>query len=289
VTGQINWFDNRTDYERYVQQDFDQRRMHELEISKLKGWKGYCVYCHKHTEFKVSVGLYLGRNVHLREGLVCKKCGLCNRLRLLYKAVEDSCSGLPGLRHKKIYVAERLSNFYLRLAKRAPNLAGSEYLDPALKSGEARLIGNANVIHQDLCNTSFQDNSFDLVVHTDILEHVAYYRKALSESFRIIVPDGSTIFTMPFLHDRYEHVIRATISENGVITHHLPAGYHGNPLDPAGSLVYQIFGWQLLDDLRAAGFRKALIGVLTDLQLGFTSSNSPGYEYMEPVVFMATK
>ena len=289
MTRQINWFDNRTDYEQYVRQDFSQRRMHELEISKLKAWKGYCVYCHQHTKFKVSVGLYLGKNVHLREGLACKKCGLSNRLRLLYKAIEDYCGGTSGMSQKGIFLAERITLFYQRLAERVPNLTGSEYLNPALKSGEARLIGNVNVMHQDLHNTSFKDDSFDLVVHSDVLEHVADYRKALSESFRIISPGGATIFTMPFLHDRYEHEIRATLSVNGVITHHLPAAYHGNPLDPAGSFVYQTFGWQLLDDLRAAGFGKALIGVLTDIQLGFTSSNSPGYEYMEPVVFLATR
>ena len=289
MTSQINWFDNKTDYERYVRQDFSQRRMHELEISKLKVWKGYCVYCHHKTEFQVSIGLYLGENVHLREGLVCKRCGLSNRLRLLYKAIEDYCGGRSALGSKRIFVAERLSTFYYRLAERVPHLTGSEYLNPALKSGETQLIGDINVTHQDLCNTSFKDNSFDIVVHTDVLEHVADYRRALSESFRIISPGGATIFTTPFLHGRYEHEIRATLSANGVISHHLPAGYHGNPLDPAGSLVYQTFGWQLLDDLRAAGFGKALIGVLTDIQLGFTSSNSPGYEYMEPVVFLATK
>lgn len=289
MISQISWFDNRTDYERYVRQDFEERRTHELEISKLKTWQGYCVYCHHKTKFQISVGLFLGENVHLREGLVCKRCGLRNRQRLLYKAIEDFCGGLHGLRGKKIYVAERLSDFYVRLAERVPNLTGSEYLNPALKSGEVRRIGNLNIMHQDLHNTSFDDNSFDIVVHADVLEHVAGYGKALSESFRIIAPGGATIFTMPFLHDRYEHEIRATLSTNGVITHHLPAGYHGNPLDPAGSLVYQTCGWQLLDNLRAAGFGKALVGVLTDIQLGFTSSNSPGYEYMEPVVFMATK
>ena len=33
---QIMWFDNRADYERYVRQDLNQRRMRELEISKLE-------------------------------------------------------------------------------------------------------------------------------------------------------------------------------------------------------------------------------------------------------------
>ena len=289
MDSQIDWFDNRADYEQYVRHDFSRRRLHELEISKLKVWKGYCVYCHHKTKFQVSIGLYLGENVHLREGLVCKRCGLSNRLRLLYKALEDLSGGPSALGRKRAFVAERLSTFYLRLAERVSDLRGSEYLDLSLESGETRLIHNVNVMHQDLCRMSFDANSFDLVVHTDVLEHVADYRSALSESARIISPGGATIFTVPFLQDRYDHEIRATLLTSGAITHHLPAAYHGNPLDAAGSLVYQTFGWKILDDLKAAGFTKALIGVLTDTTLGFTSSNSPGYEYMEPVVFLATK
>jgi len=36
-----------------------------------------------------------------------------------------------------------------------------------------RTIGGVNVMHQDLCSTSFEDSSFDIVVHADVLEHVA--------------------------------------------------------------------------------------------------------------------
>lgn len=138
-------------------------------------------------------------------------------------------------------------------------------------------------------NISFNSNIFDVVVHTDVLEHVADYREALNETFRITAHGGATIFTVPFLQQNENLEIRARLSESGEIIHHLPPVFHGNPIDPTGSLVYQTFGWSLLNELRAAGFRKALIGVLTDSRLGFTSSNSPGYDYMEPVVFLATK
>ena len=47
--------------------------------------------------------------------------------------------------------------------------------------------------------------------------------------------------------------------------------------------------WQLLDDISEAGFSRALIGVLTGIRLGFTWSNSPGYEHMEPIVFPVIK
>jgi len=64
---------------------------------------------------KASIGLFLGENVNLREGLVCKNCGLSNRLRLLYKAIEEFCDGPSGMSGRKIYVAERLTAFYHRL------------------------------------------------------------------------------------------------------------------------------------------------------------------------------
>jgi hypothetical protein len=64
---------------------------------------------------------------------------------------------------------------------------------------------------------------------------------------------------------------------------------HGNPVDETGSLVFQTFGWQLLDDLREAGFETSRVGFLADGQLGFTSNNSPSGNFMEPLVFAASK
>ena len=42
---------------------------------------------------------------------------------------------------------------------------------------------------------------------------------------------------------------------NGTIEHLAAPSYHGNPMDPNGSLAFFDYGWELLDWVREAGFR----------------------------------
>jgi SAM-dependent methyltransferase len=286
---EIRWFDNREDYAAYVEPTRPARRAQETAIGAQPVWGGYCVFCASPTRFTVSAGAMLGNNVNLREGLVCETCHLGNRLRLIYKAVEDSSGGQAALRAKSVYIAERISLFYERLIGRVGELTGSEYLDPGYEPGSTHLTAGRRVRHEDLCRLSFPSESFDLVLHADVLEHVPDYVSALREMCRVTRRGGAMFFSVPFLHDPYEHEVRATISATGEIVHHLPAAYHGNPLSERGSLAFRTYGWALLDDLKAAGFTSAEAGVLTDLSLGFASSNSPAGDYMEPVIFRARR
>ena len=41
----------------------------------------------------------------------------------------------------------------------------------------------------------------------------------------------------------------------GGIEHFAEPSYHGNPIDPQGSLAFFDYGWELLDWVREAGFR----------------------------------
>jgi hypothetical protein len=63
------------------------------------------------------------------------------------------------------------------------------------------------------------------------------------------------ISTHPFTW-RFEHRTKAFLS-NGGIVHVEEPEYHGNPVDPKGSLVFTIPGWKILEDCRECGFRKA--------------------------------
>jgi hypothetical protein len=76
--------------------------------------------------------------------------------------------------------------------------------------------------------------------------------------------------------------VRATLEEDGTITHHMPAEYHGNPVDPeGGALCFHYFGWEMLDKLRSVGFR----GVRC---LAYWSEEQ-GYLGREQYIFVATK
>jgi SAM-dependent methyltransferase len=285
----VRWFDNREDYRRYLEPGRSERRAREQDVSRQAMWRGLCSYCRAARDFTVSAGAWLGENVNLREGLVCPGCGLGNRLRLLFKAVEDF-AGSPGqLRQRRAYVAERVTTFYQRLADRIDDVVGSEYLDASCVPGETRVVASQSVRHEDLCRLSFSDESFDLVIHADVLEHVPDYRRAFIELHRVTRRGGGMFFSVPFLHDRDEDEVRASIQADGSIVHHLPAVYHGNPVDPKGALAFRTYGWSMLDTLRGVGFDTAQAGVLVDLDLGFASSNSPGEDFMEPVVFRALR
>ena len=58
----------------------------------------------------------------------------------------------------------------------------------------------------------FNDNSFDTVLLTEVLEHCSYPEIVLSEIFRVLKSDGILFFTIPFLwplhetpHDQYRY------------------------------------------------------------------------------------
>jgi len=251
-------------------------------------WSGFCTFCGAASTFTVAAGPMFSININLREGLLCRSCHLGNRLRLLFKGVEEFCGG-DGLRTAQVYMAERITLFFQRVAERVAHLTGSEYLDGSYPPGSTHSLGGVTVRHEDLCGLTFEDESFDVVIHSDVLEHVPDYRRALTEMRRVTRPGGGMFFSVPFLHEAMGHEVRATLTESGELVHHLPPAYHGSPLSTEGSLAFRTYGWALLDELREAGFDQAEIGALTDLNLGFASSNSPSGDYMEPVVFRALR
>jgi SAM-dependent methyltransferase len=285
----IRWCGSAEDYWRHLEPAHAERRERELEVGRRGTWRGLCTYCRAPRDFVVSAGVWLGANVNLREGLVCPVCGLGNRLRLLFKAIEEF-AGSPGrLRQKRAYVAERVTTFHQRLADRIDDVVGSEYLNASLPTGHFGRLHGQRVRHEDLCNLSFSDESFDIVIHADVLEHVPDFRRALAELYRVTRRGGGMFFSVPFLHERHEDEVRATVRADGSIVHNLPAVYHGNPVDPKGALAYRTYGWSLLDTLREVGFQTAEVGVLPELDLGFASSNSPAEDFMEAVVFRALR
>lgn len=52
----------------------------------------------------------------------------------------------------------------------------------------------------DAADLPFRDNSFDVVLCSEVLEHVPKPRKVLSESYRVLRPGGSLLVCVPFLY-----------------------------------------------------------------------------------------
>ena len=281
------WFEAAEPYRRYVNSLRDLQRAAERHLSGLESTLGYCVPCGEIQPFKVANGPRYGEAINLREGLVCSR-GLSNRNRLLAAACMASTAEPTTARAALL---ERLTPLYAALKARFPLLLGSEYLGPSASPGETRMVHGQEVRHESLERLSYLSESFDLLVHADVLEHVPSLEGALSECFRVLRATGTCIFTCPFFASRSDVYRRAIRHADGSIEHLVDPEYHGDPLNPAGVLAYFHFGWELLEKIRGAGFTTAAVGLWYDVFCGFVSDNHPDLEYgnMMPVVIRASR
>ncbi|HEU0151719.1 MAG TPA: class I SAM-dependent methyltransferase [Arenimonas sp.] len=246
---------------------------------------GYCSVCRAATAFVVDTGVRFGPDINLREGLQCPGCGLGNRNRLVYTAVcerafPESARGL---------MLEATTVLYDRLAQALPWLEGSEFFGPGHAPGTRHAVRGRSVVHQSITELGYRDGSLDLVVHNDVLEHVADTDRALSECRRVLRPGGACVFTMPFFPLRATTLVRGRHAADGSLVHLEPPEYHGDGLRSEGIYTYYHFGLDLLGRVAAAGFRTVEVGIDFDVFRGHTANN---YRYgdeawMPPVVLRA--
>jgi len=101
----------------------------------------------------------------------------------------------------------------------------------------------------DIQNLPYQDASFDIVVHSDTLEHVPDPILALKECFRVLKPNGYCIFTVPMILDRL------TKSRKD-----LPPSYHGSEEETGDDyLVHTEFGSDVWKYAVESGFSEVRI------------------------------
>jgi len=54
----------------------------------------------------------------------------------------------------------------------------------------------------DMQELPYEDNSFDMIIHSDTLEHVENPVAGLRETLRVLKPGGYSCFTLPLIIDR---------------------------------------------------------------------------------------
>ncbi len=239
---------------------------------------GYCFPCRSlrvfSTPFDASAAA--GATPNWREGLLCPVCHMNSRTRA---SAHLLASRLKADRSARIFLTEQTTPLYRWVSKHYPHVIGSEYLRDGTPRGST---DDRGIRHEDLTQLSLADASVDFIVSLEVFEHIPDYRAALAECARTLRPAGAMLFTVPFTR-RANHSIRAVMNDDGTIDHILPPEYHGDPLDPAGCLCFRHFGWEILDDLRSAGFRQAEAVVVWSKRFGYTE-DSP-----EMIQFVALK
>ena len=196
-----------------------------------------------------------------KESNDCFRCGAKLRARRLARVLLDRFPiGSPpaparsvadwvvdpairDLRVAEINVVEGLHGVLGRL----PRHAYSEFRE-CLAPGEV-LEG---VRSEDLGRLTYPDESFDLVLTSETLEHVPDLEAALREVRRVLVPGGWHLFTVPLLPGVAATFARTVVRPDGTLEHRAtPIRHPGGDVD---YLVFTEFGADLPELLRAAGF-----------------------------------
>lgn len=191
-----------------------------------------------------------------REGEICLACGGSIRGRQIGSALVYWINRTMGTDFQNVRTAFRdVKVRSLRIAEinscggvhkilnALPNVSYSEF-EPQDKS----------IRHENLLGLTYGDASFDIVLHSDTLEHVPDIDRALSEIKRILKPGGAMIFSIPIVRDGRDTLVRAKL-ENGEIRHFSAASYHGGSYQKTSQyLVCYEFGDDFIDVLKKHEF-----------------------------------
>lgn len=184
------------------------------------------------TTFRVGGSVF-------REDLVSDVSGSTARHRSIVCALSTAIFGsperpLPNIverlveRNLRAYLAERNTPLFRSLREQLPAdlFTFSEYF------GNDCLPGGIvdGVRHEDLQATSFADRSFDLIITSEVMEHVPDAPRAERELVRILRPGGAYCFTVPLDRFADSDTILAETLPDGTVRFHAEPVYHGDPI-----------------------------------------------------------
>jgi SAM-dependent methyltransferase len=182
-------------------------------------------------------------------GVRCMRCAASAIHLVIGWALRDHVPDLAGSDVCELSARGPLAEFLERTAK---SVALSEYFADA-EPGACR----GGVRCEDVQRLSYADASFDVITHTEVLEHVPDDARAFAELHRVLRPGGTMLFTVP-LYGGYPTIERARLRD-GEVAHLMEPAYHTDPLRGEGILAFRDYGLDIVERLRAAGFAEASV------------------------------
>lgn len=235
---------------------------------------GHCPTCNQDVEFT-------SYKPWLRDYFTCSNCGSIPRERALMQVIDTY---FPDWRDSIIHESSPGGRgASKRLAMECSYYVPSQYYpDKPLGS----IIQGIRC--ENLETLSFADESIDLHITQDVLEHVFDPLKVFREIKRTLKPGGMHIFTVPLVRKDKPSRRRAKISNDEII-YLEPEDYHGNPVGNGRSLVTIDWGYDIcmhifkssglftqmiyIDDL-TKGIRAKYIEVLVTIKSGSTENKN---------------
>jgi GT2 family glycosyltransferase/SAM-dependent methyltransferase len=231
---------------------------------------GNCLICGKETRFYYQdVALW-------RESLNCEHCRSTSRYRSIASGVLEeinraarlsasSLAALPRTCDKQLSVYDTQPSFHFdTCGYPLPDLLkATGWIDVKLSQFKPdRPLGDVlrkGITNQNLECLTYADASLDIVITSDVMEHVRLDDRAHREIFRVLKPGGLYLFTVPHVRTWEQTLTRVQINDPddpAKDVHLLEPEYHGdtNSDDGAGVLAYRTYGKDLERFLADLGF-----------------------------------
>lgn len=219
---------------------------------------GLCTICGHVGDFP------RGEHRSLRESYACPNCRFTLRWRDQAGVIVDEFGRGQAISLDQLVERGLLNDISIyEPALRGPFVARLKGLQSYVRSyfrpdeplGE---VSSDGVRNEDLTRLTFDDNSFDLIITSDVMEHLPDIEKAFAETLRVLRPGGIHVFSIPNdypLPDRTEARARM---EQGTLVHLKPERYH-NAGDGTKCLVFTDYGSDLSEMIHALGGRLAVV------------------------------
>ncbi|HUI66278.1 MAG TPA: class I SAM-dependent methyltransferase [Bacteroidota bacterium] len=185
-----------------------------------------------------------------REGVLCGNCASTSRLRAVVYWL-SRVTGNDGLALHEW--PPRRSFAILESSARGayPVMLSDKFDYYATEFDPEKIASGADRRHYaDFQKLHFAGESFDVVIASDVFEHVRDDRAGYAEILRTLKPGGTLILTVPYAHEQKETIRRVdTSGEKDTML--LEPEYHGGG---GHTLTYRNYGRDLLSLLQQTGF-----------------------------------
>ena len=184
--------------------------------------RGFCPICESNVKF-------VAKSEWFRDFYLCGNCGSIPRERALMEVIKHH---FPNWREATVHESSPgVRGTSARLKKECREYIPSQFF---LDRRPGEMVKGVRC--ENLEALTFADESIDLHVTQDVMEHVFHPDRAFAEIARTLRPGGMHICTVPLVNKWSPTRRRASIDEAGHITHHLEESYHGNPIGDGKSL-----------------------------------------------------
>lgn len=227
--------------------------------------QGYCYTCDSQT-------IFFAQGQWLRDEYICTHCHSIPRERALMYCIENF---YPHWRELAIHESSPAGRgASARLQQHCPNYIGTQYFAD-FELGSIHPSGWRN---ENLEQQKFADQSFDLVITQDVMEHIFHPDQAFAEIARTLKPGGAHIFTVPLINKASRSEPWAKQGENGSVVFLHEPEYHGNPINSEGVPVTMHWGYDICDHIsHCSGLYTTMI-YIDNLSLGIRA------EYIEVLI-----